>query len=138
MFTPWGINLFRPAIPKTGAYVGENRKLGAIFCAKGRQEIAETNAPAPTVQLQRIRAVLGVIAYRKLNFRVTNVSRAVLISEPLKRETYTTLPSGVEKENAACDLSKPQYCLRTSYKDWCEASRDFLAEECGGGSCIVG
>ena len=58
---------------KTGAYVDENRKSGARFCVKGRQEFAEPNASAPTVQLQSIRMCLAVIAYRKWNFRVMDV-----------------------------------------------------------------
>ena len=49
---------------KTGAYVGENRKSDAIFCVTGSHEFVEQNASAPTVQLQSIRVVLDVIAYR--------------------------------------------------------------------------
>ena len=48
---------------KTGAYVGENRKLDAGFCVTWFQEFAQTNASAPSVQLQIIRVVLGLIAY---------------------------------------------------------------------------
>ena len=55
---------------KTGAYVGENRKLDAMFRVKCPHEIVETNAPAPSVQLQSLRAVLTVIAYSKWDFRV--------------------------------------------------------------------
>ena len=47
---------------KTGAYVGENRKLVAVFRVGGFQEFADTNASAPTVQLQRIMVLLDVIA----------------------------------------------------------------------------
>ena len=61
--------------PKTGAYVGENRKLSAILCVKSFQEFSETNSSAPTVQLQIVRALLAVIAYRKCNFRAMDVSR---------------------------------------------------------------
>ena len=64
----------------TGAYVGGNRKLHAGFRVKGFQEFAETNASAPTVQLQSIRAAIDVTAYRKWNFRAMGVSRAILRS----------------------------------------------------------
>ena len=40
---------------KTGAYVGTNRKLDARFCVKVRREFVESNASAPTVQLQIMR-----------------------------------------------------------------------------------
>ena len=40
---------------KKGACVDENRKLAAIFCLKWAREFAESNASAPTVQLQSIR-----------------------------------------------------------------------------------
>ena len=82
---------------KTGAYLGENRKPGERFCAKGFQEVVEKNAASPTVQLQSIRIVLAVIAYRKWNFRVMGVSRAFLRSELLEMETYAKLPEGVEQ-----------------------------------------
>ena len=52
---------------ETGAYVGGNRELDAGFCVKWGPGVVGANASAPTVQLQRIRAVLGVIAYRKWN-----------------------------------------------------------------------
>ena len=67
---------------KTSAYVGENRKLDSRFRATGFQEFAETDASAPTVQLQSIRAVLAVIAYLRWNFRAIDVSRAFLASGP--------------------------------------------------------
>ena len=40
---------------ETGAYLDENRKLDARFCAEGFQELVGANAAAPTVQLQSIR-----------------------------------------------------------------------------------
>ena len=49
---------------KTSAYVAENRKLDARVGVEGFQEFVETNASAPAVQLQRIRAVLDVVADR--------------------------------------------------------------------------
>ena len=61
---------------KTGAYVDEDRELYAIFRVKCFREFAETNASAPTVQLQIIRAVKDFIAYRKWNFRAMGVSGA--------------------------------------------------------------
>ena len=89
-----------------------------------------TNASAPTVQLQRIRVVLAVIAYRRWNFRAVDVSRAFLRSEALKRDTYLELPDVVEKGNIARKLLKPLYGLITDWKDWYEAIRDFLENEC--------
>ena len=77
---------------KTGAYLDENRKLDAGFCVEGFQELVEANAAAPTVQLQSIRIALAVIAYRRWNFRVVDVSRAFLRSKPLVRNTYAKLP----------------------------------------------
>ena len=115
---------------KTCAHVGENRKLDAGFCVNGFQECVETNASAPTAQLQRIRAALALIACRKWNFRVIDVSWAFLGSVPLHRETYARLPGGVEKGNIARELLKPLYGLSTSCKDSCETIRDFLANEC--------
>ena len=47
---------------KTGAYLDENRKLGAWFRVEGFQELAEDNAASPTVQLQSVRIALAVIA----------------------------------------------------------------------------
>ena len=61
---------------KTSAYVDENRKLDAILRVKGFREILDANASAPTVQLQSIRSVLAVIAYRRWDFRAMDVSRA--------------------------------------------------------------
>ena len=90
------------------------------------------NAASPTVQLQSIRIVLAVIAYRKWNFRVMGVSRAFLRSEPLGRDTYVKLPEGVEQENVAWKLLKPLYGLSTACKDWYRTLRNFLIEECGG------
>ena len=81
---------------KTGAYVDENRKLDARFCVEVFQEFAESNASAPTVQLQRIRLCLAAISYRKWDFRVMGVLRAFLRSEPLKRDTYVQLPKKKE------------------------------------------
>ena len=92
---------------KTGAYVGENRKLDAGFCVKGFREFAEPNASAPTVQLQSIRMCVAVISYRKWNFRVIDVSRAFLRSEPLEREAYVQLHRWAEKNNVARKLLKP-------------------------------
>ena len=116
---------------KTGTYVGEGRKLDAIFCVSGFQEFVETNASAPTVKLQIIRAVAAVIAYRKLNFRAMDAPCAFLMDGHLKREEYAKLPDGVEKENIAPDQLKPLYGTGTARKDWCETARDFPAEECG-------
>ena len=56
-----------------------------------------TNASAPTIQLQIMRVCLAVTAYRKWNFRVMVVSRALLRSEPLKRDTYAHPPKGWEE-----------------------------------------
>ena len=103
---------------KTGAYLGENRKLDARFCVKGFQELVEANAAAPTVQLQSIRIALAVIAYRGWNFRVMDVSRAFLMSKPLERNTYAKLPDGADQDNVAWGLIKPLYGLRTACKDW--------------------
>ena len=82
---------------KTGAYVGGNRKVDAILRVKWFQEFVEPNAYAPTVQLQGIRAVLDVIAYRKWEFRVMDVSRAFMRFGHLKSETYSELPNVIEK-----------------------------------------
>ena len=59
-----------------------------------------------------------VIAYRKWNFRATDVSRAFLGSGPLKRDTYVKLPDRVANENVGWELLKPLYGLSTSRKDW--------------------
>ena len=79
---------------KNGAYVGENRELDDWFRVKGFEWFAGANSSAPTVQLQSIMVVLAVIAYRKWNFRVVDVSSAFLRGDPLKRETYLELPEG--------------------------------------------
>ena len=81
---------------KTDAYVGENRKLGDRFCVKGLQEFAGANESSVTVQLQISIVVLAVVAHRKWNFRVMDVSRAFLRSRPLKRDTCVKLPDWVE------------------------------------------
>ena len=98
----------------------------------GFQEVVEDNAASPTVQLQSVRIALAVIAYGKWDFRVMDVSRAFLRSEPLDRDTYAKLPDGVEQENAAWGLLKPLYGLSTAYKNWYRTIRNFLTEECGG------
>ena len=76
---------------------------------------------------------LDVNAYRKRNFRVMDISKALLMSEPLKRDDYVKLPDGVEKVNLARKLLKPLYGMSTACKDWCETIRDFLARESAGG-----
>ena len=114
---------------KTGAYFGENRKVGAVFCVKFFQELSETNASVPTVQLQSIRAVLAVIAYRKWDFRAVGVSGAFLRSGHLKRDAYATLPDGVEKDNISWELLNPLYGMSTACKDWCEIVRDCISED---------
>ena len=86
---------------RTVAYIDENRKLDAVFCVKGFREFVESNAPAPTVQLQSVRLCLAVIAHRKWDFRATDVSMGFLRSEPLQRDTYVQLPKGVEDDNVA-------------------------------------
>ena len=98
LLTPRGINRFRPAIPKHGNMWKKNRQLDARFRVKCSQESAETNASAPTVQLQSIRAVLGVIAYTKWNFREADVSRGFLRFGHLKRGTYAGLPNGADRK----------------------------------------
>ena len=113
----------------------ENRKLDSRFRAKGFQEFSESNASAPTVQLQSIRLRLSLIAFRKWDFRVMGFSRAFLRSEHLERETYVQLPKGVEDDRVAWELLKPLYGLSTSCKDWYKAIRDFLSEEC---VCVCG
>ena len=117
---------------KTGAYVGEDRKLDAVFRVKCFHGFSGTNASAPTVQLQSIMVAFAVIAYRKWNFRVMDVSRAFLRSEPLERGAYAKLPEGSEQGNAAWKLLKPLYGLGTTCKDWYRAVRNFSIEECGG------
>ena len=69
---------------KTGAYVDGNRRLDARYCVKGFQEFMEKASDPQTVQLQRIRAALDVIAYRKRDFRAMGVSRAFSMSGPFK------------------------------------------------------
>ena len=99
---------------KTGAYVGENRKLDVGFRVKDPQELAETNESSPMVQLQILMVELAVIAYRKWNFREMAVSMAFLRYGPLKRENYVKLPDGWKRtifpgatETAVWD----EYCL---------------------------
>ena len=116
---------------KTGAYVDENSKLDAMFCVKGSQEFAESNASSPKAQLQRLRMCLSVIARRTWNFRAMGASRAFLRSEPLKRDTYVKLLQWAEKDNVARKLLKPLYGLGTACKDWYRAIRNFRACECG-------
>ena len=117
---------------KTSAYVDENRKSDSGFSVKGSQESPESNASSPTVQLQIIRMRLAVTAYRKLNFRAMDTSRAFPMSGPLKRDAYVKLPVGVEKDNAARALLKPLYGLSAACTDWYDAVRDFLENRCGG------
>ena len=122
---PWEISRFQQ-VAKNGAYVDGNRKLDARFCVNGFQEFSDPTAPAPTVQLQSIVLRLAVIADRKWNFRVMDVSRAFSMSGPLKRDTYVKLPAWVEKDNVARKLLKPLYGLSTACKDWYRTIRDFL------------
>ena len=114
---------------KTGAYVGEDRKLEAVFRVKRFQEFVETHASAPTVQLQIIRLLLAVIGYRKWNFRAIGVSGEFPRSGALKRDAYAKLPDGGEKDNVAWQLLKPMYGLSAACTDWCKTIRDFLANE---------
>ena len=79
-----------------------------------------------------MRIRLAVIAYRKLHFRVMDVSGSFLMSGHLKRDTYVKLPQWAEKDNAARKLLKPSYGLSAACKDWYKAIRDFLVSECGG------
>ena len=59
--------------------------------------------PPPTVQLQIIRVILAVIAYRKWNVRAMEVPTSFLRSVPLKRDTYSKLPEGGGKHSMAAD-----------------------------------
>ena len=61
---------------------------------------------------------LAVIAYRKWNFRVMGVSRALLGSELLERDAYVQLPRGVENDNVSWKQLKPLYGLSTAGKYW--------------------
>ena len=112
---------------KTGAYVGQNRKLDAWFRVKCFQWFVETNASAPMVQLQSIRVVLDVIAYRKWNYREMDVPKAFLRRGALERETYSELPGGVETKNISCGLPKPRYGLITACQYWYVTIRDCLS-----------
>ena len=85
-----------------------------MLCVMGFREFVDSNASAPTVQLQNIMVVLSVIAYRKWDFRAMDVSSAFLTCGHLERETYAELPDGAEKENIACGLLRPLYGMRTA------------------------
>ena len=90
---------------KTGAYLDGDRKLDAGCCVGGFQEFAESNASAPTVQLQSIMLCLAVIAFRKWGFRVMDVSRAFLGSEHLKGKLmFNYQKQGVEGDRVAWEL----------------------------------
>ena len=80
---------------------------------------------------------LAVTAYRKWDFRAIDVSRAFLMSEPLKRDAYVKLPEWEEKDNVAWELLKPLYGLSTDCGDWYKTIQDFLADECFGGGCVL-
>ena len=97
----------------------------------------QMNPPQP-VQLQRIRLCLAVTAYRKWDFRATDVSRGILRSEPLKRDTYVQLPKWADGDNVAWGLLKPLYGLSTACKDWYETIRNSLLGECGGNVTSLG
>ena len=74
------------------------------------------------VQLQSISAVMSVIAYRKWDFKLADVSSTLLRYGPLKRET-----SGwAGKENTDWWISKQLYGLSTACKDWGGTIRDSL------------
>ena len=60
------------------------------------------------------------------------VSISFLRSVRLKRDAYANLPEVVEKDNVSWKLLKPLYGPITDCKDWREAIRGFLEEECGG------
>ena len=113
-------------------------KIRCLISRKSLQEFAETNASAPTVQLQSIRVVLAVMAYRKWDFRAIGVYRAWLTSGHLERDTYANLPEWVEKDDVAWELLNPLYGAITACKDWRGAIRDFLAEEFGWGVTSLG
>ena len=98
----------------------------------------DTNASALSVQLQIIRVVLAVIAYRVWNFRAMDVSRAFSGgSGRLKRDAYVDLPEGVGIINIARKLLKPLYGLSTACKYRYKTIMGFLAKwrvcACGGG-----
>ena len=67
-----------------------------------------------------------------MEFLSDGLSRAFLMSEPLKRDTYVKLPDWAEKGNVSRVLLNPLYGLSTACKEWCETIRDFLAKECVG------
>ena len=115
---------------KTGAYVGEDRKLEAVFRVKRFQEFVETHASAPTVQLQIIRLLLAVIGYRKWNFRAIGVSGEFPRSGALKRDAYVELPDGAGKEIIARKLLTPLYGLSTACNERCETIRAFKRSIC--------
>ena len=78
------------------------------------------------------------MAFRKRDFRVMDVSRAILRSQPLKRDTYVQLPKLVEDDRVAWKLPKPLYGLSTSCRDWYRAIMDFLLGEWRGKVTALG
>ena len=103
------------------------------------REFVVTNDEAPKVQLQRTRAWIAVISFRKWNFRANDASRAFLKSVPLGRETYADPPyASGNKETETRKLSKPLYGLSATCKEWYISIGDSLLNECGGETGIVG
>ena len=64
-FTPCQINRWRQVEQKRMDVLAAVAKLCDMFGVNGPHWFSETNAPGPTVQLQRILIVSGVIAYAK-------------------------------------------------------------------------
>ena len=77
----WRILLRKPSEAghtKTEAYIDNRSLLGASFRVKCFKESISTIASSPTSQLRSLGVFLGGVAYRRWNFRVSDVSRAVL------------------------------------------------------------
>ena len=62
---------------KTVAYIDRGGRLDARFCMQGSQEDATTNDEAPTAQLQSLRFLLSIIAYRKWDVRVIDAHMGI-------------------------------------------------------------
>ena len=60
--------------PKTESYIEHARRLDARSIVTCFQGDLETNDPAPTAQLRRLRILLSVIEYSRWHFRVMGVS----------------------------------------------------------------
>jgi len=116
----------------TKSHVDTQRKLDARLCAQGYTETMLESCSAPTISINTLRSVLGIVPIKKWKFRVIDIARAYLQADNLDRAVFTQPPKGAEvNDKLVWLLKKPVYGLCDSTKRWNNTISVFI-ESIGG------